>query len=96
MIVTVGVFDFSKQWQIGQEDLRIASALQSLDLNEGLFVKQPLYGATEFKWQLYSRTCQPFCLPSQAPKHISIHVTLLSTTWCLCYGLYHCVWRDTI
>ena len=53
MIVTVGVFDFSKQWQIGQEDLRIASALQSLDLNEGLFVKQPLHGATEFEWQLY-------------------------------------------
>ena len=41
-------FDFSKQYRIGQEDLQIASALQSLDLKRGIFVKQSLHEDTEF------------------------------------------------
>ena len=45
-------------------------------------VNQHLYEATEFERQPYWCTCWPFCLASQAPDHISIHVTLLSTTWC--------------
>ena len=32
-------FDFSKQWWIGQKDLRITSALQLLDLKRGFFRK---------------------------------------------------------
>ena len=60
-------FDFSKQWWISQEDLRIASALQSLDLNCGIFVKQPLREDTEFEWQPYWCTGWPFCLLSQVP-----------------------------
>ena len=34
--------------RIGQEDLRIASAQQSVDLKRVFFVKQPLRKATEF------------------------------------------------
>ena len=52
----------------------------------GFFVKQPLREDKEFKWQLYWRTCQPFCLLSQAPKRISIHVALLSAMWCFVTG----------
>ena len=59
------------------------------------FVKQPLHKDTEFEWQLYWCTCWPFCLPSQPPEHISIHVMLFSTTF-FWYGLCHCVWRYTI
>ena len=32
-------FDFSKQFQIDQEDLRVTSALQSLDLKRGVYRK---------------------------------------------------------
>ena len=32
----------------------------------------------------------------QVPERISIHMTLLSTTWCFCYGLCHSVWCDAI
>ena len=60
------------------------------------FVKQPLHKDTKFEWQPYWRTGRPFFLLLQAPEHISIHVTLLSTTWCFCYGLCHCVWRNAI
>ena len=45
------------------------------------FVKQPLHEDTEFEWQLYWCTCWPFCLPSQPPEHIIIHVMLFSTTF---------------
>ena len=79
-----------------QEDQRIASALQSLDLKCGVFVKQPLREDTELEWQPYWCTSWPFCLLSQAPVRISIHVMLLSTTWSFCYGLCHCVWPDSI
>ena len=58
--------------------------------------KQPLREDTEFEWQPYWRTRRPFCLLSQAPERISIHVTLLSTMWCFCYVVCHCVWRNAI
>ena len=71
---------------MNRPDLRIASSLQSLDLKRGVFIKQLLCEDTEIEWQPYWRTSQPFCLLSQAPERISIHVTLLSTTWCFVTG----------
>ena len=40
----------------------------------------------ELEWQSYWRTRLPFCLPSQAPERIFIHVTLFSITWCFVTG----------
>ena len=64
--------------------------------NVFFFVKQPLCKDTEFEWQPYWRTCWPFCLPSQAPERISIHVTLLLTTWCFILGFAIVFAVDTI
>ena len=64
--------------------------------NVGFFIKQPLREDAEFEWQPYWCTGRPFCLLLQAPERIPIHVTLFWTTWCFCYGLCHCVWRDAV
>ena len=40
------------QQQIGQEELRITSALQKIELNHVFFIKQPFHKATEFTSKL--------------------------------------------
>ena len=49
---------------------RIPSALQSIDLNEFFFVKQPFRKDTDFELQPYWCTGRLFCLLSQAPERI--------------------------
>ena len=77
------------RWPMGRLSTAIVSFIT-------FFVKQPLCEAAEFEWQPYWLTCRPFCLPLQAPKRISTHVTAFSTTWCFCSGFCHWAWRSTI
>ena len=57
------------------------SALQSVDLQRGGVRKTAFSRRYRIlKWQPYWRTGRPFCLLSQAPDRVSIHVTLLSST----------------
>ena len=81
-------FDFSKPLRIGQEDLRIASALQAIDLKRGVFRKTASSRRYRIRVASVLAHLSAICLPSLAPERIYIHVTLLlSTTWCFSYGV---------
>ena len=93
--VSGSIFPNSNEWP-GRSMDRLSAAL---DLKRGFFRKTVSREDTEFEWQPYWHTSQPFWLLSQAPERISIHVTLLSTTWCFVRALSLClamVWCNAI
>ena len=70
-------FNFCMPERIGQEDLRIASALQLIDVKR-VFSLNSLFAKVQNSSR--SHTSTPFCLPSLSPERIFSHMTLLSTT----------------
>ena len=92
--VCVSGSNFPNSDELANKNYRSPQRCSRFIYNVGFFIKQPQ--DAEFEWQPYWCTGRPFCLLLQAPERIFIHATLLWTTWCFCYRLCHCVWRDAV